>query len=127
MARALRRYFSTGGVATLLSAVAFAWVHADMPGGMGMVRAITAFGLGLGAGIARHASGSLVAALVLHVVFNLASIATARRWVVSAVFPTKLMVPTLLTMLAGACLLALGTLFYLGRRRRRAGVREERV
>jgi len=121
VARALRRYFLSGGLATLVSALVFAWLHADMPGGMGIVRVTSALGLGLAAGIARHAGRSVFPALVLHVLFNLASIATARRWVVSGAFPTKLMVPTLLTLLAALCLLVLGALFWLGRRRRTAG------
>jgi hypothetical protein len=79
-----------------------------MPGGMGIVRVISAGGLGLACGVVRQATGSTLAAIALHCVFNVLSLATARRWVVSSTFPTRLMVPSLLSLLAvlGLALLA---------------------
>jgi hypothetical protein len=108
-----------GGMATLLSAGVFAAFHADMPGGMGIVRVVSAAGLGLACGVARQTTGSTLAAIVLHVVFNVLSLATARRWVVTSTFPTRLMVPTLLSLLAVASLVLLALMVVFSRRRTR--------
>jgi membrane protease YdiL (CAAX protease family) len=108
VARSIGRFLVTGGIATLVSAGIFAWMHADMPGGLGIVRWVSALGLGLFAGIARHASGGLGAPCLVHVGFNLCSLATTRRWLLTESFPMKLGVPTLLSLIAGV--LALGAL-----------------
>jgi membrane protease YdiL (CAAX protease family) len=99
--RALGAFFATGGVATLVAAGVFAWMHADMPGGLGIVRWVSALGLGLAAGIARHATGSLLGALAVHASFNFWSLAATRRWLVTETFGTYRSVPTLLALIAG--------------------------
>jgi membrane protease YdiL (CAAX protease family) len=113
------RWLREGGIATLLSAAVFAAFHADMPGGMGIVRVVSAAGLGLACGVARQATGSTVAAIALHCVFNVLSLATARRWVVTSTFPTRLMVPTLLSLLAVLSLVLLALIVVFSRRRAR--------
>jgi hypothetical protein len=113
------RWLREGGIATLLSAAVFAAFHADMPGGMGIVRVVSAAGLGLACGVARQATGSTLAAIALHCVFNVLSLATARRWVVTATFPTRLMVPTLLSLLAVVCLVLLALIVIVSSRQMR--------
>jgi membrane protease YdiL (CAAX protease family) len=108
-----------GGIATLLSAAVFTAFHADMPGGMGIVRVVSAAGLGLACGVARQATGSTLAAIALHCMFNLLSLATARRWVVTSTFPTRLMVPSLLSLLAVLSLALLVVTVLVSRRRAR--------
>ncbi len=117
--RAIPRWFREGGIATLLVAALFAFSHADTPGGMGIVRVVSAAGLGIACGSVRQATGSTVAACLLHAVFNALSLATARRWVVTSLFPTRLMVPTLLSLLAVGCLVALAILVVFSRKRAR--------
>jgi hypothetical protein len=60
-----------------------------------------------------------VAAIVLHCVFNVLSLATARRWVVTSTFPTRLMVPSLLSLLAVVSLVLLALIVVFSRRRAR--------
>jgi len=114
-----RDFLLHGGIATLLTAIVFAAMHADTPGGMGIVRVGSAFGLGLAAGLARQAAGSLWAPLALHVGFNTLSLAASRRWVVTEAFPTKLGIPTLLMVVGATCLfVALGLRLALRRAQR---------
>jgi membrane protease YdiL (CAAX protease family) len=115
----IANWLREGGIATVLSAGVFAAFHADMPGGMGIVRVVSAAGLGLACGVARQATGSTLAAIVLHCVFNLLSLATARRWVVTATFPTVRMVPTMLSLLAVSSLVLLFVIVLVTRRRAR--------
>ncbi|MEZ4224161.1 MAG: CPBP family intramembrane glutamic endopeptidase [Polyangiaceae bacterium] len=108
-----------GGLATLLVGAVFGYLHMDTPGGLGIVRAVSAFGLGFATGLARHLGGNVWCAVVLHVLFNTASLATARRWVVSEAFPLKYGMPTLL--IVAAAVSALATLgLHLATRRRHA-------
>jgi membrane protease YdiL (CAAX protease family) len=81
--------------AVLLIAIFFGVLHHDMPGGLGIVRFVSALGLGLACGIARALAGSVLAPLLLHVLFNSLSLATVRRWVVTESFPMKYGAPTL--------------------------------
>jgi membrane protease YdiL (CAAX protease family) len=114
-ARALGHWFASGGVAVLVSAAVFGLFHADMQGGMGIIRVASAVGLGLACGAARQATSSLTAPLLIHVLFNALSIATSRRWVVTESFPTYRMVPTLLMLVGGVCFVLWLGLVLLGR------------
>jgi len=105
-ARAAAGFFLTGGVATLVSATVFASMHADMPGGLGMVRWVSALGLGLATGVARHLGGSILAPLFVHMVFNACALATTRRWLVTESLGQKLGVPILLSLIAAGCALS---------------------
>ncbi|MBK7582747.1 MAG: CPBP family intramembrane metalloprotease [Myxococcales bacterium] len=107
-----------GGLATLVSAAVFAAMHADMPGGLGIVRWVSALGLGLAAGTARQLSGGVAGAMVVHVVFNLCALATTRRWLVGETFGQKLGVPTLLSLIAAIAGVAALGIALSGRRRR---------
>ncbi|MBX3130253.1 MAG: CPBP family intramembrane metalloprotease [Polyangiaceae bacterium] len=117
VAASARRWFAEGGLATLASALVFAAMHAGMPGGLGIVRVVAAFGLGLATGVARHATGGLAAPILLHVLYNFVSLGTTRRWWVSETFPMKLGVPTLATAAAGGSLLLAVALWLVLRRR----------
>jgi membrane protease YdiL (CAAX protease family) len=92
--------FRDGGAATLFVAALFGVVHHDMPGGLGIVRFVSALGLGLACGLARQYAGSVVAPILLHVSWNALSIAAVRRWIVSETFPMKYGAPTLVTAVA---------------------------
>ena len=106
-ARQARGWLARGGVATLGAAVLFAWMHADEQGGAGIVRVVSTACLGLGCGLARQSTGSVLPGMLLHALFNLMALAQLRRWVVFAAFPRHYTVPTLLSLLAGACLFGL--------------------
>jgi membrane protease YdiL (CAAX protease family) len=69
-----------------------------MPGGLGIVRFVSALGLGFACGLARQYSGSIAAAVVLHVLYNTLSLASVRRWIVTDTFPVKNGAPTLVTI-----------------------------
>ncbi len=98
--RALGRFARVGAGPTLISASVFTYMHMDTPGGLGIVRWVSALGLGLATGATRYASGSIFGAMALHMAFNFYSLAAARRWVVTETFPMKLGVPTLLSAVA---------------------------
>jgi len=106
-ARAAAAWLRLGGAATIVSAGLFSWMHADEQGGAGIVRVVSTACLGLGCGLARQASGSVVPGMLLHASFNLMALAQLRRWVVLDAFPRHYTVPTLLTLLAALCLPAL--------------------
>lgn len=87
-------------LAWLLSSSLFGWMHADLSGGMGLMRTTSACVLGLACGWARWKTGSLLPCIALHALFNLASLATLRGWLVFAGWPTKYALPTLLLVVA---------------------------
>lgn len=127
--RALRwlgRWLASGGIATLLSTAVFGALHADMAGGLGIVRVASATGLGFACAEARRISGGLAAPIFLHVVFNTLSLSTTRRWVVTETFPMKIGVPTLLSTVAAVCAVVLVVLAVM-RRQRRAATRPSEV
>jgi len=99
--RGVGSWLQRGGVATLLSGVAFGLLHWDMPGGQGIIRVTATTCLGLACGVARQASGSVLVAILVHATFNFLGVAGARRWLVSESFPTHYMVPTLSTLMGG--------------------------
>ncbi|MCC6216290.1 MAG: CPBP family intramembrane metalloprotease [Polyangiaceae bacterium] len=85
-----------GGLATLASAGVFAWMHADLEGGAGIVRVVSTALLGLFCGIARQWSGSVWAAAWLHVCLNVLALGAQRKWLVVEGLPMRSQVPTLL-------------------------------
>lgn len=119
VARALRAsalWLRQGGAATLVIALIFGFLHRDMPGGLGIVRFVSALGLGLACGLARQLTSSVVPAILVHVGFNALSLLTARRLVVSATFPMKAGVPTLVAAVGAALLWAVAIRYLLSRR-----------
>ncbi|HVW25896.1 MAG TPA: CPBP family intramembrane glutamic endopeptidase [Polyangiaceae bacterium] len=109
-------WLGRGGAATLIVALVFGWLHHDMPGGLGIVRFVSALGLGVACGFSRQWSASVVPPMLVHVGFNALSLATARHLVVSGSFPVKSGVPTLVAAVGGALAWAVA-LHYLLRRR----------
>jgi membrane protease YdiL (CAAX protease family) len=98
--RALTAWLARGGVATLFVGALFGTMHHDMPGGLGIVRFVSALVLGLACGLARQYGGSVVPAIVLHVLWNLLSVAAVRRWIITETFPTRYGTPTLVVAIA---------------------------
>ena len=68
------------GSAVILSALAFAAMHADMPGSVGIVRVVASACLGLGCGVARWLCRSVWAAMAVHFVYNSVSLGLGRGW-----------------------------------------------
>jgi membrane protease YdiL (CAAX protease family) len=102
-ARALKRWALTGGLATLLASALFAWMHADMKGGVGIVRVVSTFCLGLACGTARQLTSSVFAAILVHLTYNALSIGQTRRWWVVGGFTNYYGVSTLVSLLAAVC------------------------
>jgi membrane protease YdiL (CAAX protease family) len=104
-----------GWGATLGSGLLFGLMHADMPGGVGIVRVVSTTCLGLAAGAVRTLSGSLAAAVLLHLLHNTFSLGVSRRWFLG-LGPVVYGVPALLLLGAvlGGC--GLGALAWLARR-----------
>ena len=118
--RATVAWLKRGGAATLLVALVFGLLHHDMPGGLGIVRFVSALGLGIACGLARQASASIAAPILVHVAFNALSLATARRLLVSEMFPMKAGVPTLVAVVAVAATWAVAVVYLLSSRGKRA-------
>jgi len=110
-----------GGLATLLVMVVFGAMHADFDTGLGIIRVVSALTLGLCCGVARQASGGVVAPILLHAAFNCLSVATDQRWVVSQAFPKWKLVPSLLVYVGCAGLLASAVVWLLVRLAARRG------
>jgi len=91
-------WFARGGMTTIVVALCFGFLHWDMPGGLGIVRFVSALGLGVACGVARQATGSVAAPIALHALFNALSLATVRRWVVTEAFPMSNGAPTLVSI-----------------------------
>jgi membrane protease YdiL (CAAX protease family) len=111
VARVVKRNVAAEVTTTVLVGSAFGFLHWDMPGGLGIVRFVSALGLGLACGVARQTTRTVTAAVLLHALFNALSLATVRRWVVTETFPMKYGAPTLISAigvvgLAGAAILA---------------------
>lgn len=69
-----------GGIATLLSAALFGYMHKDLPGGVGIVRFWSTTILGLASGTVRQATGSVFACILLHALYNTIVIGSSRKW-----------------------------------------------
>ncbi|MEZ4298479.1 MAG: CPBP family intramembrane glutamic endopeptidase [Polyangiaceae bacterium] len=77
--RALRLLLE-GGIATLLCAALFGYMHKDLPGGVGIVRLWSTTILGLGLGVVRQSTRSVAACILLHTVYNTFVILAGRKW-----------------------------------------------
>lgn len=106
----------SGGAAWLISSLAFGLMHADTPGGMGIVRLTTASVLGLACGLARFWGASLIPAIALHAGYNLLALGTLRAWFVSDSWPSKYALPTILLPVAGCTLAAAVVLLFIEKR-----------
>jgi membrane protease YdiL (CAAX protease family) len=103
----IKGWLLSGGIATVLSAGLFGWMHADMPGGVGIVRVVSTTCLGLACGVARHRTGTVLAAIVVHFTFNALSIGQTRRWWIVGGFSNYFGVSTLMSLVAGLCALGI--------------------
>lgn len=110
------RWFARGGLATILVGLLFGFLHRDMPGGLGIVRFVSALGLGFACGLARQSSGSVAPAILLHVLYNALSLASVRRWVVTETFPVNNGAPTLVTIVGVVGVVAAVVLVERGRK-----------
>ena len=106
--KAVGRVFLDGFIATLVVLVLFSAMHADFDTGLGIIRVVSALVLGLFCGIFRQWSGGVLAPILLHASFNWLSVATDKRWVVSASFPKWKLVPSLLVYVGIAGLVLSG-------------------
>jgi len=104
-----------GWGATAVAAVVFGLMHADTPGGVGIVRVVSTLCLGLAAGAVRTLSGSLAAAMLLHSLHNTVSLGQSRGWF-APLGPGFYGVPVVMMVAAalGAC--GLGVLLFQARR-----------
>jgi|GEM_PF-2768360 len=117
----LRNFLAEHGWAVLISTAVFGALHADTPGGMGILRVVSATSLGLACGLARAFGGSLVFPLALHAFYNLVSLGTMRGWWVTPAWPSRFALPTLLIPIGIAGLFALSLGYWLTRPTRDAG------
>jgi membrane protease YdiL (CAAX protease family) len=121
VARPFRGSAAAAAGATVVTGAIFAWLHHDQPGGAGIVRVTQAACLGLALGFVRHATGGIAAGIGLHALFNLMTIAKARRWFESPGWPPPLPIATLYWQIAAATT-PLVLLYVLHRQSRLAGL-----
>jgi len=105
-----------GGIAWLVTSVAFGALHVGLPGGQGILRVVSTTLIGLGCGLCRLQTGSVWPAIVVHVSCNVLSLAAARNWLVSSTFPRYLAIPTLAPVIALLGALAATTVLVTKRR-----------
>lgn len=108
-----------GSLATIGSAVIFGQMHADMPGGVGMVRVASTTILGFVCGVGRQWSGTIWVPIFLHLVNNTLTIGTSRRWFSTAEEPILEGLPNSLVNAAFVGLVSAAVLFGVLRYRAR--------
>lgn len=99
-------WLRSGGLAWLVTTMVFGALHADMPGGQGIIRVVSTTLVGAAAGLGRWVTGSVWTAVVLHVGANTLSLAASRSWLVTERFPRLYAIPRLAILLSGVFLLA---------------------
>jgi len=112
-----------GGIATVLSAALFGWMHNDLPGGVGIVRVVSTTCLGFASGIVRHVTGGVLACIALHAFYNTLVIGGGRKWFASTEKPVLEGIPNTLVLAAVVGLAAIGLLSFvnaLAKRRARS-------
>lgn len=97
---AIDRVRESGLIATVLSAIVFSAMHFGIPGGVGVLRIVSTLLLGLACGFARQLSGTVVAAIVIHLINNFLAVPVVRQAIVSETFPVLEGIPTLLVPVA---------------------------
>lgn len=119
----LTRDLGPGLAASVASAVLFGQMHADMPGGVGLVRVASTTILGFTCGIGRLLTGTIWVSILLHVINNTLTIGSSRRWFVSTSRPIIEGLPNPVVLAAGAGLVV-ATLVLLARGARSARARK---
>lgn len=102
-----------GTAATILCAYVFGQMHADMPGGVGLVRVASTTILGLLCGVGRQVSGTIWVPITLHLMNNLLTIGTSRKWFTSSETPIFEGIPNTITALGLAGAFVLGLLWVI--------------
>jgi membrane protease YdiL (CAAX protease family) len=110
--RALSVLFS-GGIATLVSAALFGWMHNDLPGGVGIVRVVSTTCLGLASGFVRHLTGGVLACIALHAAYNTLVIGGGRKWFSSQEKPVLEGIPNALVLAAVLGLGSIGVILFV--------------
>jgi membrane protease YdiL (CAAX protease family) len=128
LARRALAILLSGGVATVLSAALFGWMHKDLPGGVGIVRVVSTTCLGLASGIVRQITGGVLACIALHALYNTLVIGSGRKWFAADKEPVLEGIPNTMVMLAVASAVVIGVVLFvralLARRARSAFVPE---
>jgi membrane protease YdiL (CAAX protease family) len=97
-----RRGLMSGGLATLLTAGLFAWLHLESAGGAAILALTQTACLGLALGTLRHASGTIVPGIAMHALFNGLTLAMKRGVIPNKPFwPLPLPIPWALWQIAG--------------------------
>jgi len=113
---------AAGAAAVVVSTMVFAAMHADMRGSVGVVRVVATACLGLACGVARLLSGSVLAGVALHLVYNTVSIGLGRSWFGPRADTLVPAVPDPLLALAVIGVVAAGIALAIRRRRGSAEV-----
>lgn len=103
---ALSRDMIPGSVATIGTAILFGQMHADMPGGVGVVRVASTTILGLVCGLGRQTTGTIAVPILLHIVNNTLTIGTSRKWFAAPGEPILEGLPNRLVLAAAIGILA---------------------
>ncbi len=103
----------------------FALLHADTPGGLGVVRVVSATVLGLVCGLWRLFTKSTVPGILIHAINNLVATGRARGWTGTAVKDQIFGVPAILIVLATFSLMVLGVMFWIAHSRTSKLVEDE--
>jgi membrane protease YdiL (CAAX protease family) len=90
-------------------------MHADLPGGVGIVRIVASTCLGLTCGMARQITGAIWAPMLLHFANNLIAIGSMRRWFGAGASTILDGVPDALLLAAVAGSIAAGAFFFARR------------
>jgi len=92
----------SGLAAVVVAAVVFGWMHFDMKGSVGIVRVASATCLGLACGTVRLLTGTVLASMLLHMLYNTTSLALGRGWFTSTSEPLLCVIPNRLLVVAAA-------------------------
>lgn len=106
-----RAELASGLLATLMAAALFGLMHADMPGGVGVVRLVATTLVGVACGVARQLSGTLLAPILLHLAHNVLTIGMARKWLDDGNQPLVGVLPNRLLLFAALGLVTTFALF----------------
>jgi len=99
-----------GLLPTIGSAAIFAALHANLSGGVGIVRVVSSSLLGLFCGLLRWSTGSIAAPVLLHLLNNALVIGVGRRWFATSHEPIFEGVPDTLAQIAALGLLTAAAL-----------------
>lgn len=108
---AISRDHVAASLATIGAAVIFGQMHADMPGGVGLVRVASTTILGLVCGASRQITGTIWVPILLHLANNTLTIGSSRRWFSGSAEPLLEGLPDSIVIAAVAGALVAGGAF----------------